>query len=314
MIKISQVTVTVVFFVLPYAGRTQVSYREPCFTLKRIDCVVKKLNWMINVTEDLLLRTRVHAEEVYGKKYSLEERFTTWKELYVYVKNFVRKEKGDKMKEILNEMESVFEGESYLRKKFNLNVSYLEEKVMDVVRTGTRYAATMVEMYRVGLEAVCIVNKSHGYCGDNGAYVKCGTTFVGKDISDVVRVLENSSEHIDLSFQNRKTQKVAQSGHGGSKLADKVNAASTSYGHIIKHRGIRSNLGKSKVITNGNGLVEFVHSPRIFKSFITPLREINDIISEIEATPSKLLEQTSRIDALEKELQSIFSSITISTA
>ncbi|AAZ10913.1 hypothetical protein, conserved [Trypanosoma brucei brucei TREU927] len=309
MIRILLVMLFVVWVVLAENMSPEADNDESLTTLNQIDCVVKKLNWMINVTEDLLLRTRVHAEEVYEKRYSAEERYAAWERLFVYVKPFMKKQKGDKMKEILNEMESVFEGESYLRKKFNLNVSYLEEKVMDVVRTGTRYAATMVEMYRVGLEAVCIVNKSHGYCGDNGAYVKCGTTFVGKDISGIVGDFDSDADYMDLSFTGGGFQS-----HGGNKLADKVNTASTSLGLVLKHRGIRNNLGKDNVQTNKLRSVEKVNASELLKLFVTPLREINDIISEIEATPSKLLEQTSRIDALEKELQSIFSSITISTA
>ncbi|CBH10626.1 hypothetical protein, conserved [Trypanosoma brucei gambiense DAL972] len=277
-------------------------------TLREIDCVVKKLNWMINVTEDLLLRTRVHAEEIHGKRYLLEARYAAWKELFLYVKQFMRKDESNEMKEILNEMGSVFEAESYLQKKFDLNVSYLEKRMIAVVRTGTKYAATMEEMYRIGLEAVCVASKSHNYCGNNRTVVTCGKTFAGEGLSDIITEFDSdTSGHIDLRFHNGTVQS-----NGGNKLADRIDMASTTFGRILKHQGIKSSL-RVHAETNDYGLVEKVNAIKLLRFFVTPLREINEITSKIEAIPSKLSERAFRIDTLSGKLQSLLSSITAPT-
>ncbi|AAZ10911.1 hypothetical protein, conserved [Trypanosoma brucei brucei TREU927] len=308
MVRIVPVVFAAISVVL-VDSRMQETDKEALSTLKQIDCVVKKLNWMINVTEDLLLRTRVHAEEVYEKRYSAEEQNAAWRELFLRGKPFMKKEKGDKMKEILNEMESVFEGESYLRKKFDLSVSYMEEKAMDVVRTGTRYAATMEEMYRVGSEAVRMLNNSHGFCRNNGIQVTCDGTLTGRDVSDIITEFDSSrDEHVDLRFHNGTAYST-----GGRKLADRVDSVSTSHGHIFKHRGIRGNLGRDKVLANRYGLVEDVNVTRVFKSFLPHLKEINDVSSEIEVMLSKLSERASRIDTLSDKLHSLFSSLMASS-
>ncbi|CBH10624.1 hypothetical protein, conserved [Trypanosoma brucei gambiense DAL972] len=309
MMRSVAVIFAAIIFVLAEGRAPEISKDESLTTLQQIDCVVKKLSLMINVTEDLLLRTRVRAEEIYGKRYSAEEKYTMWEGLFVHIKRFMKRENSNEMKEILNEMGSVFEAESYLRKKFEVAVSHLEEKVMNVVSTGIRYAATMEEMYRVGLEAVCIVNSTLNYCGDNSTHVTCDRVFFGKHLSEIVSEFDRgTNEHIDLSFTSGTWQSF-----GGNKLADKVNTASTSLGLVLRHRGIRSSFGKDNVQTNKFRSVEIVNASDLLKLLITPLREINNIISQIESVPSQLLERASRIDTLSGRLRSIFNNLRVSS-
>ncbi|AAZ10917.1 hypothetical protein, conserved [Trypanosoma brucei brucei TREU927] len=278
---------------------------ESLSTLKQIDCVVKKLNWMINVTEDLLLRARVHAEKVYKKKYLLEERYAAWERLFVYVKPFMKKQKGDKMKEILNEMERIVETESYLQKNFNLNVSYFEKKMMTIVRVGIRYSATMEEMYRVGLEAVRSGKEVPKSCEIYEANVTCERAFSGGNLSIIVAEFgSGTEENIDLRFEN--------GGHwskGGNKLADRVHNVSTTFGRVIKHRGIGNSLGKARVLMDERDLVEHVSAAKLLKLFVTHLREVGNLTSEVEATPSKLSERVHKFSILEKKLESLFNSL-----
>ncbi|SCU65203.1 uncharacterized protein TEOVI_000892700 [Trypanosoma equiperdum] len=221
----------------------------------------------------------------------------------------MNREKSSEIKKILNEMESIFETESYLQKRFDLNISHLEEETIAVISTGIKYAATMEEMYRIGFEAVCTGSESRSYCENGGANAFCRESFIGKDLPEIIAEFEGSiGEKIDLSFQNGSLYST-----GGKKLADKVDAKSTSYGHIFKHRGIRGNLGRDKVKANKYQLAEMVNVTKLFESFLPHLKEINNLIYEVETMPSKLSERTSRIDTLSDKLQHLFSSLRVSS-